>query len=225
MTVPVTPSPTLSPSPSPSSSPTVEPEVRLPADAPSTLDDPSAVAEVAAGDLAPLAPPGATVGPEWLLSAPRDPLDQIAFTWRRGDDPFALEQGFVVWQPFGSAWRAVYAFTDRPSEGVLGVTYETGDLTEDGIDEALTFEQTGGSGACGTWRVVSPFPGGASEVFRRSTCDTEVRIVGGALEVRAAVFEPGDAHCCPSRMRTTVLGWDGSVFTRASTEIADTPDA
>jgi hypothetical protein len=198
--------------------------LRLPGDAPVTLDDPAAIARVAAGNYTVLAPPGATVTSTWALSAPGDPFDQIAFAWQRGEDPFALEHGFVVWQRFETepTWRAVYAYTDKPAKQVLGITFETGDLTGDGVDEALTFEQTGGSGACGTWRAVSPSPGGASEVFRRKTCDTDVRIVDTTLEVREAVFEPEDAHCCPSHTRTTVLEWDGSGFGEISTEVVDT---
>jgi hypothetical protein len=226
-TASTSPSVTGSPSPSASPSASVEPMLRLPSDAPVTLDDPAAISAVAAGDYTALAPPGATVTATWVLGAPEDPFDQIAFAWRRGEDPFALEQGFVVWQRFKTepAWRAVYGYTDKPARQVLGITFETGDLTGDSVDEALTFEQTGGSGACGTWRVVSPSPGGASEVFRRRTCDADVRIAGATLVVREAVFEPEDAHCCPSHTRTTVLEWDGSAFEETSTEVVDTAGA
>jgi hypothetical protein len=225
------PSPTVTPLPSVTSSPTSSPSsppaphLRLPGDAPTEIADPASLAAVAAGDLTPLAPPGATVTSTWVLTMPGDPIEQVALAWQRGEtDPFAIEHGFVVWQPAGtgSVWRAVYAFTDRPAKQVLGVSFETGDVTGDGIDDALTFEQTGGSGACGTWRVIASSSGAAAEVFRERTCDTEIRIAGGALERQEAVFETGDAHCCPSAYRFATLGWDGETFVETSSEIRDT---
>ena len=95
-----------------------------------------------------------------LQTTPQDPIDQIALAWRRGADPFASTHGLVVWQRSdGPEWRALYAFTDRPRTGVLGISMEPGDLTGDGIVDLLTNEHTGGSGACGRWRVVASNPG------------------------------------------------------------------
>lgn len=212
--------PSSSSSVTPTASPTPEPSppsasVKLPADAPRTVDDPAAIALVHAGDLTPLVPPGATVG---FRESRTDQFAEVAFTWRRGDDPFAQEQGFVIWQRSLQAWAAVYAFTDKPAEGVLGISVQVGELTDDGVDEYLTFEQTGGSGACGTWRVITSSPGRPQEVFDRTACDTDVRIVNGALEVREAVYEPGDPHCCPSAFLTSTFEWDGEAFVLVSSE-------
>lgn len=227
---PASPSPTTSPTepPSPTASPSVspspaEPVLRLPADAPTALEDPEGLAAVAAGDLAPLAPPGAEVTHSAVSVTPDDPLDQIALTWRRGDDPFAAEQGFVVWQRFesGPTWRAVYAFTDKPAKGVLGIDLETGDLTGDGIPDAFTLEQRGGTGACGTWRVIASAPEAATEVFRRSACDTEIRVDGTRLALRENVYEPDDPHCCPSAIRYAVLEWDGEAFVETSSDLVE----
>jgi hypothetical protein len=210
------PSPSLSSSPSPS--PTIQPTLQLPADAPTELSDPAGITEVAGGDLTALAPPGSTVTSTSVTTTPGDPLDQVAFAWRRGDDPFAAEQGFVVWQRFDTdpPWRAVYAFTDKPSKGVLTIDLDGADLTGDGVSDFLTLEQSGGSGACGTWRVITPSPGSAAEVFKRTACDTEVRIVGSNLEVREAVYRPNDPHCCPSAYRVSTLEWDGQAFAETS---------
>jgi hypothetical protein len=180
--------------------------VKLPADAAGTVEDPAAISAVAAGDLSALAPPGAEIG---FREVRTDPFEEIALTWRRGDDAFAQEQGFVVWRPFGQGWTAVYAYTDPPDEGVLGISVERGELTGDEAPEYLTFEQTGGSGACGRWRVITTSEVTATEVFRSDTCDTDVTIVDGALELREAVFAPEDPHCCPSAFRISTLEWDG----------------
>lgn len=159
-----------------------------------------------------LVPPAARATTSWYLSPPADPLALVGVAWGRGADPFAQEHGFVVWERFDGqtpAWRAVYAFTDEPPSGVLGIRLSTGDLTADGTPDALTFEDMGGSGGCGTWRVISPTAGAASQIFRRQTCDTEVTNSSGTLKIREAVFAPGDSHCCPSSYRIAILRWDG----------------
>lgn len=221
-TDPVSPSPSRSPSPSPTPW-TTPASVRVPRDAPTILDGPGPVAAVEAGDFTALAPPGAEVARSAVSIAPNDRLEQVQLVWRRGADPFSSEHGFMVWQRFDGdpPWRAVYAFTDRPRAEVLGIGLDGGDLTGDRIPDSLTFEQQGGSGACGIWRVIDSTPGAATEVFRRSTCDTEIRIARGGLSVREAVFEPDDPHCCPSHMRTSRLEWDGETFVEVSSEVVD----
>jgi hypothetical protein len=192
-----------------SPSPTVDADVHVPARAPTTLAD-----DVPADELSPaeLAPRGARIASAWTTPADAG-AEAVAFAWTRGGDPFTAETGFEVWTRFAGsepAWRAVYAFTDEADSGVLGVRFETGDLTGDGVPDALTFEDIGGSGACGTWRVVRIGTADATEIYSKQTCDTDVRISGGDLRIRAAVYEPGDAHCCPSAYRTTTLRYTGT---------------
>jgi hypothetical protein len=193
--------------------------VRLPDDAPTTYDG-----EVdAGGPFEPLVPPGA----ELLDARFAEPVGETPalawVVWGRGADPFARELGVILWQRFAEAptWRATHAFTDSPAKQVLGISLDAADLTGDGVADALTFEQTGGSGACGRWRVIAPFAGGAVEAFDRRTCDARVTIAGDHLELREAVFAPGDAHCCPSSFRITTLEWDGAAF--AETSVREEP--
>lgn len=214
-----------SPSPSPSGgpSPTAPPQLDLPDDAPTTLAEPRSAADLAGDGYLDLVPADATVTDATHLTTPDDPIDQITVAWRRGEDVFAPELGLVVWQRFDGdpAWRAVHAFTDEPSSGVLGLEVATGDLTGDGIADLLTVEHLGGSGACGRWRVIAPSPGGAEEVFRKQACDAEIAIAGGALEIREAVFAPDDPHCCPSALRVSTLEWDGGAFVRTGSQIVE----
>ncbi len=207
----VAPTTPASPSPSPPTSPTPEAQIQLPEDAPTTFAEALAPQEVPVEELI---PPGAQATSTWALSPPDDPMAQIGVAWARGADPFAQEQGLVVWQPSegGAPWRAVYGFTDSPDRGVLGIRLVVDDLTGDGVDDALTFEDQGGSGACGIWRVIQTGTGTATQIYRRHTCDTNVTIGEGSLVVTASVYEPGDSHCCPSATRTTTLRWDGSVW-------------
>jgi hypothetical protein len=136
--------------------------------------------------------------------------DQVVAAWSRGDDPLRQDWGLALWQnyPDERAWRVTYAFEDRSPKGVLGITATFGDLTSDGHEEVLTFESTGGSGACGTWRVLATDDTLITgEIWHEQTCDTRVEIGAGGLVVEEALYRPEDPHCCPSRTRTTTLAW------------------
>jgi len=194
--------------PTPPTSPTID----VPVDAPTTYGRRLTSDKMPVADLVPL---GAEVTTAWRLPPTADQVPQIALAWTRGVDPFSAEHGFELWQQFPDKppWRVVYAFTDPASEGVLGVRFDVGDVTGDAIPDVLTFEDKGGSGGCGVWRVVQSGAGFATAILRRSTCDAQIEIASGTLRIRAAEYEPGDSHCCPSRFRTTTIGWDGTGWT------------
>jgi hypothetical protein len=219
------PSPSVSPSspsrsPSSSPSPSAEPRPIPPAWA-NPIDE-----DVAPEDLADelLVPPGARLTDRVTLAAAGGLPDQVAVAYVVGDDPFAAEHGFAIWQRFPDtpAWSVVLAFVDAPEEGVLGIRVQAGDVTADGHEDVLTFEETGGSGACGTWRLLAADADGTDQRLKRRTCDAEFVIAGGALELREAVYEPGDAHCCPSAFRYTTLEWDGREFVETDVVVEPT---
>jgi hypothetical protein len=195
--------------PSGSPAPLPQPDVRLPGGMSDVVDDPADLTAIGAGDLTALLPPASTPATSATLTGPQAPIDRIAVTWRAGEPPSG-RTGLIVWQraPDDQAWRAVYAFTDPAGQGRVRRPDGPGDLTHDGIADLLTFEDQGGSGACGTFRVVASTDDDATEILRRSVCDTEIQIAGGDLRTREAVFGPDDPHCCPSAFRTTVLRWD-----------------
>jgi hypothetical protein len=215
-------SPSASPSisPSPSASPSPEPRPIPPAWA-QPIDEDLEPEDLADGALV---PPGARITDRVTLAAAGGLPDQVAVAYVVGDDPFAAEHGFAMWQRFpeAPAWSVVLAFVDSPHEGVLGIRVQAGDLTGDGHDDVLTFEETGGSGACGTWRVMAAAADGTDRLMKRRTCDAELVIAGGALELREAVYEPGDAHCCPSAFRYTTLEWDGREFVETDVVVEPT---
>jgi hypothetical protein len=214
---PTTPSPSVSPGPA------VDPDVRLPEGMPAIVDDATDLALIAAGDFGALVPPGASYANASVLVTPEDPIDQIALTWL-DEEPSGHRSGLIVWQRFADPpiWRAVYAFTDPPRKGVFGIRVDTGDVTGDRIVDLLSFEDVGGSGACGTYRVIATTVGEASEIFLRDTCDTEIAISQGDLRVREALYRPDDPHCCPSAFRTTVLRWNGGSWEETSSEVVPT---
>ena len=95
----------------------------------------------------------------------------------------------------------------------------TTDMSGDGSDDALVFEGVGGSGACGRWSLID-LAGSAGSTAR--LCDA--RIDPGPFEapglvITRSVYREGDAHCCPSAMRETVLTWTGSGWRVSSNRV------
>jgi hypothetical protein len=169
-------------------------------------------------------PPEAELTERVTLPPGGDVPEQVAVAYVIGDDPFAAEHGFALWQRFPDRphWSVVLAFVDAATEGVLGIRVDAGDATDDGHDDVLTFEETGGSGACGTWRVIVGDADDTRQVLRRRTCDAEFVISPGALELRMAVYQPDDAHCCPSAFRYVTFEWNGEAFERTDVVVEPT---
>jgi hypothetical protein len=211
------PSPTPSTEPSsPDPGPAEDPDVRLPEGMPAIVDDADDLALIASGDLTPLLPPGASHTSRVAL---RDPIEQIVLTWSDGG-PLRRRNGLIVWQRSeDEGWHAVYALTDPARLGVFGIRVDVGELTDDAIADVLSFEDVGGSGACGTYRVIASSPGDANEIFRRDACDTQMVISGGDLRIREAVFHADDPHCCPSAFRESTLRWNGTSWDEVSSEV------
>ncbi len=194
--------PPSAPTPTASALPT------LPAGVPSTYPR-----DVPAGDvpLRALIPRGTAPEGSWYARTPTGDAIVVAYA-RRGPDPFRAQRGFVVWRrsagvaPF---WRAIAGVGHAADEGVASTRILIADVTGDGVPDALVNEITGGSGACGTWRVVE-LEGGA-ELWNRGLCDAQVVPAAdpAGIEITRAVFGPGDAHCCPGATRTTVLTYAG----------------
>jgi hypothetical protein len=167
-----------------------------------------------------LVPAGAEVTDTWFPDR-----ETVIVTWGVGDDPFLREQGLVVWRRTGSdpPWVATYAFRDPKKAGVLGIQVVTGDATGDGRADALVFENTGGSGACGTWRVVALSPRGDGPTYTNDLCDGSVEISADPVGIRLieSIYGPGDPHCCPSGVRTSTLEWNGTRWQVTSREERD----
>jgi hypothetical protein len=157
-----------------------------------------------------LVPDGTTPTDVWPVISPDGTQYALIAFVEPGDDPFRQTRGLVVWRRFDAVppWRAVYGLSDPADAGILGIHALIGDSTGDGSPDAITFEDAGGSGACGTWRVIDLSAN--VNVFTRKTCDTTIDLspdpVG--LVVREAVFAQGDAHCCPSATRISILTFD-----------------
>lgn len=136
-----------------------------------------------------------------------------------GSDPFVQARGFVVWrrsEGAGPPWLAVYGMAHSKGAGVLAISVDATDLTGDDSEDALVREETGGTGACATFRVID-LAAGAS-IWTRSLCDAEVQPSPDPLGliVVARVYKPGDSHCCPSAISERVLAWRDDRFVEIS---------
>ena len=202
--------------PSPDPGPAEDPDVRLPQGMSAIVDEADDLALIASGDLGPLLPAGASPAGRFALG---DPPEQVVLTWWDGS-PFRRRNGLIVWQRSeDESWLAVYAYTDPVRLGVFGIRVDEGELTGDAITDVLSFEDVGGSGACGTYRVVAIAASDASEIFRRDACDTQIAISDGDLRIREAVFRAGDPHCCPSAFRESTLRWNGTSWDEVASEV------
>ena len=208
---------TSSREPSSSSSsvePTVEPTTEpspapeLPAGLPASYDE-----DAAARDVPPeaLAPPGVDVTD--AIVAATSSGESIVVMWTvPSDDPFRTATGWAAWRRFPDppTWRPVLGRAHAPEDGVLGVAALAADVTGDGSEDAVLFEATGGSGACGNYLVADLADGVV--VFSRSLCDGRVDPSSDpvGLTLTRSVFLEGDPHCCPSKTKTSVLTYAGA---------------
>jgi hypothetical protein len=165
---------------------------------------------VGRGDVpvAALVPLKAQVTGSWSASTVAG--DAIVVAWEMpGGDPFRTDRGIAVWRRFddgGAPWRPVWGRAYPSGHApVENVGAQIADVTGDGSPDAVILAETGGSGACGTTSVVDLAAG--ATVYRSSGCDRTVapNVDPPGLLVREAVYRFGDAHCCPSKVRTTVL--------------------
>jgi hypothetical protein len=167
-----------------------------------------------------LVPRGAEVIGLWFARTSTGDAIVLAWADPKGD-PFRRDGGIAAWRRFSEAppWRAVFGRATLAEEGVLGVRATTADVTGDGSEDALVVQDVGGTGACGRYLVLDLLAG--LSVWERDICDgqADVSTAPAGLVVNQAVYEEGDAHCCPSAFRRTVLTYDGDgVWSRVSVE-------
>jgi hypothetical protein len=97
------------------------------------------------------------------------------------------------------------------------------DLTEDGVDDAVVPISSGGEGGEIAVFVFGYGPSGLKELLRvipengfkdnivvPQSGSVKDNIVDGKLTITEPVFAPGDPMCCPSQLRVTTYGWNGS---------------
>lgn len=193
------------------------PAVDLPAGVPAAFPQDLEPADLPSSKLV---PPGAEVIGLWFARTSAG--DAIVVAWVDPTRGPHRDGGTAVWRRFGDdpPWRAVYGTAVLAEDRVLGVRTTTADVTGDGSVDALVVRETGGSGSCGRFQVLDLLA--AKPVWERDLCDAQVDPSANpvGLVVLEAVFEEGDAHCCPSGFRRTVLTYEGDGrWTKASVEL------
>ncbi|MGZ8615145.1 MAG: hypothetical protein ACXWX4_10775 [Actinomycetota bacterium] len=208
--------PSVSQAPSPSADPSPSP-APIPDGVPATFEEDVSGRELPVDDLVPTG--DEVTGVDRARTADGEAV-VIVFTTPAGD-PFSQARGFVVWRRAEGShppWRAVYGLAHGTRDGVLAISADTTDLTDDGSVDTLIREETGGTGACATYRVIDLALG--ASLWKRAVCDAEIQPNPdpiGLYEV-ARIYEPEDPHCCPSAIRERVLAWNGERFEVVSEE-------
>lgn len=101
------------------------------------------------------------------------------------------------------------------------------DVTGDGEDEAIAIVESGGTqGDLGA--AVLHIEDGRPAVlgYIDAGGHIEVRLpeAGGVIVAQEGVWEPGDAACCPSRLRERSYHWSGDEFEVVSDQVVDNTD-
>jgi heat shock protein HslJ len=118
------------------------------------------------------------------------------------DDPVTLKDGRWEGEPY------VAEGASRPTAGLAGDLMLTGDLTDDGNDEAVAFlwSATGGSG---TRNYIGVFQSDGVAAINIATAlvgdRVQVRggrIIDGQVELDVVQHGPDDAQCCPATNAT-----------------------
>lgn len=214
------------PAPPSPAAPVSPPPSPIPSPPPPTSGLPAGLPDAFAEDLDPADLPPEELVPEradvtGLWFARTSEGDAVVVAWADSNgDPFQRGGGVAVWRRFtrDPPWRAVFGRAAPAEQGVLGVRATTTDVTGDASEDALIVQDTGGTGNCGHYLVVDLLAG--QPVWERDLCDAQVDASTSpvGLVVNRAVFRKGDAHCCPSGFRRTVLTYDGGGWTKVSEE-------
>ncbi|TAK75590.1 MAG: hypothetical protein EPO16_08640 [Dehalococcoidia bacterium] len=99
------------------------------------------------------------------------------------------------------------------------------DLTGDGVEEALVVVESGGTAGdlgAAVYRAAAGRVAVLAWIDRAGHIELRLPNVGpnsAFIAVEQGIYAPGDANCCPSRIRETALRWDGSAFVILSEQI------
>lgn len=102
------------------------------------------------------------------------------------------------------------------------------DLTGDRVDDALVVVESGGTAGDLGAAVFSADEGGKPRLlgYIDRAGRVEVRLggpVAGVIVVTQGVYANADPQCCPSKLRETVLQWDGRQFAVVTEQTLDNP--
>lgn len=93
------------------------------------------------------------------------------------------------------------------------------DLTGDGVEEAVVVVEGGTQGdiGVGVYRLL----GSSAELAFFRQLSGRVQVRDTMIVVQVGVPQPGDAACCPSKVRETVFGWRDGEFRQLSEQVVN----
>lgn len=102
------------------------------------------------------------------------------------------------------------------------------DINNDGAEEAIVTIGTESGGSAGFFRdfFVYRYEGGSVRQIFHEWRETPkpIRVVGRSLTIVAPFWTANDAHCCPSKLETSVYGWRRTEIVRISRKLTPVPD-
>lgn len=158
---------------------------------------------------------------------------KVAVSWVRfgKDEPFGV---FTVslWErlPASSSWHPIYTRSVSGSKayGLHDIRLRTADITLDGRDELVIFEDLDGSAGNYLYRVLKVDGDQVRQLEARltSTDDTTIIAQPGALISYDGIGKDpktlAGIHCCPRYWRRTVKRWNGTRLVSAEVTRAET---
>jgi hypothetical protein len=146
-----------------------------------------------------------------------------------GDGPLT-DAGFEIWRRTApAAWTRVYLFRAGANAGLERLAVRAGDVTGDGRPDILLFEDLGGSGATGRWRLLALTRGLVRMLYLASGSRDNMLVT---VERRSLVVytgldkDPktkGYIHCCWLRWRREAFRWRAGVRTRSISFVRSPP--
>lgn len=103
------------------------------------------------------------------------------------------------------------------------------DLTGDGVEEALVVVESGGTAGdlgAAVYRAAAGRVSVLAWIDRAGHIALRLPNVGpnsAFIAVGQGIYAPGDANCCPSRIREIALRWDGAGFVTMSDQTLPAP--
>jgi hypothetical protein len=117
-------------------------------------------------------------------------------------------RALVLHDPAVAAFNRALVRGERAGGGIAGVVF--GDLTGDGRLDAVVPVLGGGQSGVVAYFVYAIVGGRVRDILAVNDTDRAlVSIEAGRLVEVTPAFRRGDARCCPSVLRTTVMRWDG----------------
>jgi hypothetical protein len=178
-----------------------------------------------------LVPHGAALLDAQILHGANPP--KLAVAWVANANSYPQTFGVTIWERRGPSWRRLYDRRIRSGKGtnlisLAGLNLDAVDLTRDGIDELIVYEDRDGSAGGFLYRVLAVTPRVRQLEARLTSQDETALFVryGELISYDAVGRTPETAnavHCCPLYWIRTVERWNGHGLRAVSRKRVEQP--